>query len=484
MNALPWLEASLLIPLFGAACVARSRSPESSRKWALVICGFTLMCTLGSWREFQNTDTANIVASERLLPQLFGRDIFEIDRLNAPLFPLVALLFFFTTSTTLRTKFQRFSFTWMLLSEALVLATFSCQEPGVVICLLALGTLPPYFELRARERPTRIYVAHMAAFVSLLVFGTTCVSLAGGHRIGSAWVVAPFVGAILIRSGIVPFHCWTTDLFEHATFGTALLTVTPIAGAYAAIRLVLPIAPDWVLHGVGLLSLFTAVYAGAMALFQRDARRFFCYLFLSHSALVLVGLEMATPIGLTGALYLWLSVGLALGGFGLTLRALEARYGRLSLQKYHGIYEHTPHLAICFLLTGLASVGFPGTLGFIATELVVDGAVEAYPIVGIAVVAAAALNGIAIVRAYFLLFTGQQHVSSVPLEIRMRERFAVLSLAAFILIGGLMPQPGISSRYLAAEQLLQQRAAILADSPQATDSAISASEREPRTQSR
>ena len=35
-----------------------------------------------------------------------------------------------------------------------------------------------------------------------------------------------------------------------------------------------------------------------------------------------------------------------------------------------------------------------------------------------------------------------------------------------------------------AEQLLQQRAAILADSPQATDSAISASEREPRTQSR
>ncbi|PNY35982.1 hypothetical protein C2E31_16135, partial [Rhodopirellula baltica] len=41
--------------------------------------------------------------------------------------------------------------------------------------------------------------------------------------------------------------------------------------------------------------------------------------------LVLVGLELATPIGLTGGLCVWLSVGLALGGFGLTLRCVEAR---------------------------------------------------------------------------------------------------------------------------------------------------------------
>ena len=117
-----------------------------------------------------------------------------------------------------------------------------------------------------------------------------------------------------------------TDLFEHATFGTALLFVTPLVGAYAAVRLVLPIAPDWVLRSIGLLSLATAVYAAGMALIQRDARRFFCYLFLSHSALVLVGLEMVTPIGLTGALCVWLSVALAMGGFGLTLRALESRW--------------------------------------------------------------------------------------------------------------------------------------------------------------
>ena len=104
-----------------------------------------------------------------------------------------------------------------------------------------------------------------------------------------------------------------TDLFEKATFGTALLFVTPITGAYAVMRLVLPIAPDWALQSIAIVSLITAVYAAAMALVQHEARRFFCYLFLSNSSLVLVGLELVTPVGLTGALCVWLSVGIVAG---------------------------------------------------------------------------------------------------------------------------------------------------------------------------
>ena len=99
-------------------------------------------------------------------------------------------------------------------------------------------------------------------------------------------------------------------------------------------------------------------------------------------------------------------------------------------------------LAVCFLLTGLASLGFPGTFGFLGTELLVDGAVEAYAHVGLAVVVVAALNGIAIVKAYFLLFTGTKHVSSVPLAIGGRERFAVVTLATLILLGGAVPAAG------------------------------------------
>jgi NADH-quinone oxidoreductase subunit M len=186
---------------------------------------------------------------------------------------------------------------------------------------------------------------------------------------------------------------------------------------------------------------------------------------ISHSAIVLVGLEVATPLGLTGALCVWLSAGLSLGGFGLTLRALEARRGRLPLTHFQGLYEHTPALAVCFLLTGLACVGFPGTVGFVGTEMLIDGAVEAFPHVGPWIVIASALNGIAILRAYFLLFTGTQYSSSISLRIGGRERIAVLTLAVLILGGGLVPQPGVATAYHAAQSLLKARKKTLTSAP-------------------
>ena len=190
----------------------------------------------------------------------------------------------------------------------------------------------------------------------------------------------------------------------------------------------------------------------------RPKRGVFAYLFLSYSSLILVGMELHTAISLTAALSLWVSAALSLTGLGLTLRAVEARFGRLTMTEFRGLYESSPSLAMCFMLTGLASVGFPGTLGFVAAELLVDVAVRVNPVVGVTLVVAAALNGIAIVRAYFLIFTGGRYVSAVPLGITYRERIAVLTLAALIIGGGLAPQRGLESSHKAAEMLVEVRA--------------------------
>src|SRR5262249_48557801 len=254
--------------------------------------------------------------------------------------------------------------------------------------------------------------------------------------------------------GVVPAHCWITDWFEHASFGIALLYVIPLSGVYAAIRLVLPIAPDWILRGIGLMSLVTAFYSASIALIQSEVRRFFAYFFLSRASLVLVGLQLHTAVALAAALSLWFAVILSLGGFGLVLRALESRFGPLSLRRYHGLYEHSPMLAVSFLLTGLASVGFPGTFGFVAADFLVEGAFGANLFVGLIVIATGALNGIAILRVYLLLFTGARHTSTVSLELGLRERIVVLTLATLILGGGVFPQAGISSRQRAADAIL------------------------------
>jgi NADH-quinone oxidoreductase subunit M len=456
---LPWLELSITLPICGSLFVSRLRDPNRAYEWGLRCIGAVWICTVLAWLGSYLGISVDDLAPFSPQQKIFGKRLFSLDELSAPLLPTVALLHFLTALATPRTKMRRYSFAWSLASEAIRLCTFSCQTPWVLVGLLASSTIPPYVELVNRKRPTRVYALHMAVFVVLLVAGWSCVASANGNisstrvQFGSILLMA----AILVRCGTIPAHCWVTDWFEHASFGIGILFVVPLSGVYAAVRLVLPIAPEWVLRSIGMISLATAVYASGMSIVQRDARRFFAYLFLSHASLVLVGLELRTPLSLTASLCLWFSVILSLGGFGLALRALEARFGRMSLIKFQGLYSHSPSLAVCFLLTGLACVGFPATVGFISTELLVDSAVSFSSLVCVAVLAATALNGISIVRAYLLLFTGARHVSAVSLEIGLRERIAVLTLAALILGGGLFPQPGVSSRYQAAEEILNRR---------------------------
>jgi len=444
--------------LSGPPSLSRLRHPDHVYRWSVVLIGATFGCTALAWLAFYVGVPAASLVRLSVQPALFGRQLFVLDELNAPLLPTVALLHFLTALSTSRNSMRRYSFSWSMAAETIGLMKFSCTEPWILISLLAISTIPPYVELLNRRRPTRVYLLHMTLYVGLLIVGWASVTLEGGPSEHVPWwAVVPLVVAILVRCGTVPAHCWVTDWFEHASFGIALLVVVPLSGVYTAVRLILPIGPGWVLQGIGLLALFTAVYAAGMATIQRDTRRFFAHLFLSHSSLVLVGLALHSELSLTASLCLWFSVMLSLGGFGLTLRALEARFGRLSLFDYHGLYEHSPTLAVCFLLTGLASVGFPGTLGFISTELLVDSAVEVSPYVGIIVIAAGALNGIAVLRAYFLLFTGARHVSTVSLGIVLRERVAVMSLSALILGGGLFPQLGVATRQRAAGEILEGR---------------------------
>tara|TARA_R110002049_G_scaffold2750_4_gene21906 strand:+ start:49291 stop:50757 length:1467 start_codon:yes stop_codon:yes gene_type:complete len=473
---LPWLELTILTPLAGAIVLCFLKNGESARKLCLVLCTLTLAFAIGEWLDFGTLHTFEAHDHWDVMESVFDSDVLVVDELSAPLLPLAALLFLMTVLSTLRTKLNRFSFAWTLAAESILLATFCCRDAWSIVLLLVLATIPPWVEMRSRGHCTRVYVIHMGLFAALLVAG---VLLLQTRLLGESTVMmagALLTVAALLRSGIVPLHCWMTDLFEKATFGTALLFVTPMTGAYAVMRLVLPIAPDWALQSIAMVSLFTSVYAAGMALVQREARRFFCYLFLSHSSLVLVGLELVTPIGLTGALCVWLSVGLSLAGFALTLRCIESRIGRISLDQYHGLYEHTPTLAALFLLTGLASIGFPGTIGFIGTELLIEGAVGVFSMIGTAVVIATALNGIAILNVYFRVFTGTRFTASISLRARPSERIAVLILIVLIIGGGMFPQWGVASRYHAAMALIGLRNAEPSQSIVSPNLAISASE--------
>lgn len=463
----PWIAASIATPLLGSLWLCFVRPVDQARRCGILFCSIALALTCGGL-----VDYLTLPGLEAHDLWLWGRsaaaddnsavDILMLDEFSAFLLPLAALVFGVVFMSTLRTNAPRFPMKLALISEAILLATFSCRGSWTLIGLLALGTIPPLIELKRCGYCVRIYAWHMSLFVGLLVVGYAWLGMTDVTTNAAIIPCVLLASAALLRSGILPFHLWLADLYEKGSFGTAILFTTPLVGAYAVMRLVLPIAPAELLQSIAMLSLATAVYAAGIALVQREARRLFCYILLSQSSLVLVGLELLSPISLTGALCLWLSVGLSLTGFGITLRSLEARISRVSLADFHGLYRQMPIFSGFFLLTGLASIGFPLTIGFIGMDLLIEGAVHAFPQIGMLVVFVAALNGIAVLFAYFRIFTGRHNPTLIPMNVRLGERVAILMLSVLILGGGLIPQPGVASRYHAARELTKHRARTLA----------------------
>jgi len=438
--ALPWLELSLAAPLFGAALTALMRDARSAWRWCVVFAGTTLGCSLAA--------SASHYAGQAVESSLA---FLGVDDLNAPVLPLAALLHLLTALATARAQADRFPFAGLLAGASVRLAALACSASWPLVGLLVLDAALPLFEIRRKGRSGRLHALHAGVFAVLLAGGFAL--SASFPEIGSVVMLT----AVLVRVGAAPAHLWVTDLFEKGGFAGALMFATPLVGMHAALRFALPIAPQWALEALGVVSLASAVYAAGMGVVERNARRFCAYLYVSHASLVLVGLGLNTPFAVTGSLVMWASAALSITGLGLVLRAVEARVGPPALTDYHGLYDQSPALAVCFLLTGLATVGFPGTSGFVAIELLVDEAVGAHAAVGLVIALAAAVNGIGVVRAYLLLFTGRRHETGVSLGITPRERLAVLTVVALILAGGLIPQAYLESRHQAAESALRDR---------------------------
>jgi NADH-quinone oxidoreductase subunit M len=392
-----------------------------------------------------------------------GEDVIRVDTLSGALLPFAAGLWLLTVAVTPRAALDRRGLRRTALATLLTVASF-LTESAVVLLLLSLASVGTFLSAlgdQAHQYQRRVVAVYLGA--STLLFGVGVALLVGpGVRSATIETVAMWliVVAALVRKGIVPFHAWVPEVFDHGRLGPAILFNAPQVGAYMTVVLIVPRASPEMLRTIALLALGTAVYGAALALVQRSARRACGYLFMSQSALVMAGLDCTSVTALAGGLLVWLSAGLAFAGLARCVLVLEARRGRLDLTSYHGGYDRMPLLAISFLAMGLACTGFPGTLGFIGQELLVDGAVDVFPVMGFAVVIASALTGLAVLRMYFSLFCGRPDVLAHPslrLGLRPREAWTFVALVIALIGLGLAPRPLADSRFDASDKILRLR---------------------------
>jgi NADH-quinone oxidoreductase subunit M len=127
--------------------------------------------------------------------------------------------------------------------------------------------------------------------------------------------------------------------------------------------------------------------------------------------------------------------------------------GRTSFDVLGGLGSRTPWLAAAFIILGMASVALPGTLGFIADDLLVRGVLDSYPGIGAAIVAATAANGFTVMRAGFRTFYGPAPARSVVSDVLGRERLALTAVVVVLVGLGLWPQVVVSTRAPTAQDL-------------------------------
>jgi NADH-quinone oxidoreductase subunit M len=451
----PWLSAAVAAPLLAALAALLPMPVRARRALATAACAAALGLGAAAAAELDRSGAARAVDPLDGAGRLLGQPVLAIDALNALLLPFAALIGLAVQLAAPRGWLTPSATRRSLLALAVMLASFACVSGPALAGLWALGAVPVWLELRGLtdgRRAARLFLLYMGVAVACMIAG---VALAAGAapELGAALLVA----AVLARKGIAPLHSWMPEMFGRASLATSTLFSAPQVGAYVAVRLVLPQASDGLLLVMGSLALATAVYGAGLAMVQRDARRAYGCLFMSQSALVVVGLDGTSTAGLTGGLIWWLASGLALAGLGICLWLLETRRGSRTLTRLHGGHERMPVLAASFLILGLASVGFPGTVGYVGAELLVGGAVEHFPHIGFLVLIAAGLNAITVVRMYFTLFCGRR----VPLpghqRLRAHEYAAVMLVVAALFAGGLWPGPLVRSRARAAAAILDAR---------------------------
>jgi NADH-quinone oxidoreductase subunit M len=398
-----------------------------------------------------------------------GESLIRVDTLSAGLLPLAAALWLLTVAVTPRASLDRRGLRRTALATVITVMSF-LTESAIVLLLLSVASIWTFLSAlgnTAQRRQRRVVAVYLGVSTLLFTTGVALLMSPGVQKTTTEtvamWLI---IVAALVRKGIVPFHAWVPEVFDHGRLGPAILFNAPQVGAYMTVVLIVPRASPEMLRTIAILALGTAVYGAALALVQRSARRACGYLFISQSALVMAGLDCTSQTALAGGLLVWLSAGLAFAGLARCVLVLEARRGRLDLTTYHGGYERMPVLAITFLAMGLACTGFPGTLGFIGQELLVDGAVDVFPVMGFAIVIASALTGLAVLRMYFSLFCGRVDVvshSNLQLGLRPREAWTFVALVVALIGLGVVPRPLVDSRLDASDEILRLRQARMAE---------------------
>ena len=216
------------------------------------------------------------------------------------------------------------------------------------------------------------------------------------------WLWLAFFASFAVKVPMWPVHTWLPDAHVEApTAGSVILAgVLLKMGAYGFLRFsvpMLPFATEYFTPLIYTLSIIAIIYTSLVALAQEDMKKLIAYSSVAHMGFVTIGIFTLTHQGVQGAVVQMISHGFVSGALFLCVGVIYDRIHTRDIDRYGGLVERMPKYALVFMVFMLASVGLPGTSGFVGEFLVLVGAFKVNTWV-----AALATSGIILGAAYML----------------------------------------------------------------------------------
>jgi NADH-quinone oxidoreductase subunit M len=192
------------------------------------------------------------------------------------------------------------------------------------------------------------------------------------------WLWLAFFASFAIKVPMWPVHTWLPDAHVEApTAGSVILAgILLKLGGYGFIRFSLPMFPlasHYFTPLIFTLSVIAVIYTSLVALAQTDMKKLVAYSSIAHMGFVTMGLFALTQESVQGAVIQMLSHGFVSAALFLCVGVLYDRMHTHEIARFGGLVERMPAYAFVFMAFTLASVGLPGTSGFIGEFLILLG---------------------------------------------------------------------------------------------------------------